>query len=191
MMRASILATCFELARLAETTMPETLAYLKKNGVRLTRTMSDCVGTITLALIADHGNKRFDFDAGGFEALVCDVMGEDGETAVDLIAWPVDDPETVLTMFDRCGLVGAYQAFNPASYFDGNPLPVHRTPLDLFRAGYTGAAVAIPRIAARQILDLPGSVLAVNHRHGIELKTLIETNIRGRVLVPAKARMAA
>jgi len=99
MMRASILAACFELARLAEAAMPETLAYLKRNGIRLTRAMSDCVGTITLAWITDHGNSLFDFDSFGFEAIVCDVMGEDGETAIDLIAWPVDTPETILSMF--------------------------------------------------------------------------------------------
>jgi len=189
--RASLLIASCKLAGLANGAMPATFAYFKKNGIKFTGTMSDCVGTVTLARIADHGNGRFDFDPQGFPALVCEVMGKDGETAIDLIAWPIDRPDRVLTMFGRCGLIGLHYATNPASYAWGDPLPIYRTPLDLFRAGYRGAAVAIPRIAATEILELPGNVAGVDLDHGRSIQDLLKTVISGRVLVPANRRVAA
>lgn len=191
MMNLQMISACLELSKIAETCMPETFDYRKSQGIGSTATMSDCIGIITLARIADHGNQRFDFDPEGFEAVVFEAMGKDGETAIDLVAWPIDHPNKVLTMFGRCGLVGVFYATNPATYYDGLPLPLYRSPLELFCAGFTGAAVAVPNIASRQLLDLPGRVAAHDLQHGIELQELFESNVRGRVMIPAKVRRAA
>ncbi|MDF1607698.1 hypothetical protein PZ897_05860 [Hoeflea sp. YIM 152468] len=191
MIYRQILSACLELSKIAETAMSETFSYRKVEGIRSTPTMSDCTGILTLARIAVHGNDRFDFDPVGIEAVVFEAMGEDGETPIDLVAWPIDCPWHVLTMFGRCGLIGAFCAFNPATYCAGSVLPIYRSPHELFRCGFNGSAIAVPHIAAWQIIDLPGRVVAQDLRHGIQLQRLIERNFRGRVTVPANARWAA
>ncbi|MEQ8480096.1 MAG: hypothetical protein RIC18_05495 [Hoeflea sp.] len=191
MIHLQIFSASLELLRIAETAMSETFNYRKVEGIRSTPAMSDCVGILTRARIAIYENDRFDFDPMGIEAFVFEAKGEDGETVIDLVAWPIDCPGHVLTMFGRCGLIGAFSAFNPATYYGGSLLPVYRSPMELFRAGFNGAAIAVPHIAARQLIDLPGRVVARDLRHGIELQRLIEGNCRGRVTVPANARWAA
>jgi hypothetical protein len=191
MIHVQILSASIQLSKLAETTMSETFNYRKVEGIRSTPTMSDCAGIITRARIAVYENNRFDFDPMGIEAFVFEAKGEDGETVIDLVAWPIDCPGHVLTMFGRCGLIGAFSAFNPATYYGGSPLPIYRSPIELFRGGFSGAAIAVPHVAARQLIDLPGCVVAQDLRHGIELKSLIDRNFRGLVTVPAKAGWAA
>jgi len=189
MIRSQVISASLELTQIAETVMPETFDFRKSYGIRSTPTSSDCVGVITLARISDLGNQRFDFDPNGIEAVIFEAMGKDGETTIDLVAWPIDCPNIVLTMFGRCGLIGAFSAFNPATYYGGLPLPVYRSPLELFRAGFTGAAIAVRNIAARQLIDLPGRVVAQDYRHGKDLQDMIESNFRGRVTISAKARL--
>ena len=186
MIHLQILSACLELSRVAETFMSETFSYRNIEGIRSTPTMSDCTGIFTLARIAVHRNDRFDFDPLGIEAVVFEAIGEDGETPIDLVAWPIDCPGRVLTMFGRCGLIGAFCAFNPATYYAGSVLPVYRSPVELFRSGSGGAAIAV-----RQLIDLPGRVVAQDLRHGIELQRMLEKNFNGRVTVPANTRWAA
>lgn len=191
MIHLQVLSACLELSRIAENAMSETFRYRKIQGIRSTPAMSDCTGIFTLAGIAVHGNDRFDFDPLGIKAVVFEAIGEDGETPIDLVAWPIDFPWQVLTMFGRCGLIGAFYAFNPATYYAGSVMPIYRSPVELFRSGSGGAAIAVPQIAARQLIDLPGPVVAQDLRHGIELQRMLEKNFKGRVTVPANARWAA
>ena len=77
--------------------------------------------------IRDCGYGRFDFGTVGSDplGLVVEAIGEDGETPDDLIAWPVNDPATVLSMHGRVGILGLWHAFNPATYLMGKPLAAH------------------------------------------------------------------
>jgi len=50
---------------------------------------------------------------------------------------------------------------------------MHRTPFDWARSGCQGAAVAVPRLAGRALIDIPGEVQAADWAHARELKRLI------------------
>lgn len=182
-----------ELLDMGMARMNDTLAYFRSAGIERTPEANFAIGAATVCSIADHGNRHFDFDATGVDALVCEALAEEGETCIDLVAWPLDRPGHVLTMFAKCGLLGAFDAFSASSYTMGCPLTIHRTPLDLFKSGFRGAAIVTPHVAARLLLDVPGQIAARDYRHGRELKALVESVIpRDRIVVPAnKVRRAA
>ena len=159
--------------------------YLRDNDITIARIVP-YVGAFGLADIIVCGAGRFDFaDDQGEPAWVMEGYGEDDETVADLVAWPVAEPRTILSMFGRIGLLGSWQAFGPEHYYFGGALPVHRTPHEWLKAGCNGAAVVTPHIAARQLIDLPGPVAARDRQHGRYLKALARSVVRDDlVLVP-------
>lgn len=134
-------------------------------------------GATSVLEIVDCGNGRFDFAGNGepIEAFVIDVIDADGETHIDIAAWPVDNPGHVLTMFGRAPLMGMWAALNPASYYMGKPLIMHRTPLEWLMSGCSGAAVLVPDLAARLLIDLPGPIAARDHQHRLQLQKLMHS----------------
>jgi hypothetical protein len=151
-------------ARLAQRVLPyldETLAYQKANGISAARfrpTASDAVGLISFADIVDCGNHHLEFGRPGEEAIpgiVLEALGADGETVVDLVAWPVDRPEHVMTMFGSCGFLGTFAVTNPASYYMGFALPLFRTPLEFLQVGCVGAVPIVLSIAAWTMFSMP------------------------------------
>jgi hypothetical protein len=156
---------------------------------------ADFAGIGAVVPIVDCGNCRFDFHdrhQDAFPAFVCEAIGADGETTNDLVAWPVDRPAHVLTMFGRCGLLGLWEAMGAAGTVFDYPLQIHRTPLDWLKAECRGAAIVGKRIAARQLLDLPGKILASDIPHGHELKAMTRAATpRIRIVVPDQIARAA
>jgi hypothetical protein len=65
----------------------------------------------------------------------------DDETPVDLIAWPPLQPARIFRYLGKAVVLGFSQLYDPASYFAGGVLPVHRTPLDWLAAGCRGIVV--------------------------------------------------
>jgi len=153
------------------------------------------VGACAIVPIIDCGNRCFDFHnthQDALKAFVMEVYGKDGESVVDLIAWPLDRPRHVMTMFAECGLIGLWEAMRSANYVFDFPLPMYRTPLDWLKSGCRGAAVVTPHIAARQLLDIPGRVSARDVRHGRELQALMQSVIpKDRVVIPVGIGRAA
>ena len=165
------------------------LRYIRQHGID-GATLSGFAGACVVRNVVDCGNQRFEFANGEseqFPAFLCEAFGDDGETFTDLAAWPLDRPRHVMTMFGRCGLLGACEAMNPATYFLGNLLDMHRTPLGWLKAGCRGAVVVTPHIAARIFLDLPGKVAAQDEEHGRELEEMRHSILpKDQILVPAK-----
>lgn len=145
-------------------------------------------GACVVRNVMDCGNQRFDFANGEAEqlpAFVCEAFGSDGESLVDLVAWPLDSPNKVMSMFGRCGLLGAWEAMNPATYFMDSSLVMHRTPLEWLQAGCRGAVVVTPYVAARMFLDLPGKIAARDDIHGRQLEALRRSVLpKDQILVP-------
>ena len=156
---------------------------------------ADFAGLGAVVPVVDCGNHRFDFDEGhqnAFPAFVCEANDADGETTIDLVAWPVERPDHVMSMFGRCGLLGIWEATSAAGTVFDHPLQIHRTPLDWLRANCRGSAIADKRIAARQLLDIPGRIAASDIRHGRELKAMLDAATpRTGIVVPDKIARAA
>lgn len=174
------------------TSLPEcqdaAFQYTRRHGLDVS-TFAGQIGNYGVLPIADCGNGRFDFDPSGELAFVCETVASDGETITDIAAWPADDPRRVMTMFGNCALVGEWEADNPATYFMGYPLVMHRTPLDWLKAGCRGAAVVTPHRAARFLLDVPGRIAAQDYQHGKEINSLLSGLFPAdRVLIPATSQ---
>ena len=116
-----------------------------------------------------------------------EAFDRDGETPIDLVAWPVDKPAEVLTMYRRAAIVGLWQAMSPYQYTFGRPVDLHRTPEDWLKAGCDGCAIATPHIAARTLIDLPGRFAPRDREHAAEVDRLIKSLSRDRMALPRRA----
>jgi hypothetical protein len=167
--------------------------YARKHGIDLDRA-HDFAGLCAVLPVSDCGGGRFDFldTDDDIDAFVCEVFGADGETCVDLVAWPVSNPGRVLTMFGRAVLIGEWMARSAFTYSFDRPLAMHRTPLEWLQAGCEGAAIVEATKAGRVLGDLPGPIAGRDLNHARELVALIDAAFpKNRVLVPANAGRAA
>lgn len=167
--------------------------YVNREGLDVDR-MHDFVSATGVIPIIDCGRGRFEFGTMGVDPLgfVCEAYGPDGETTIDLVAWLLDNPGKVLSMFGRAAWLGAWAAWNPATYTMGKALDVHKTPLDWLKTGCSGAAVVTPRLVAREMMDLPGPIAARDGAHGRHLLALAQSTFDpNRIVVPRSRRSAA
>ncbi len=168
-----------------------TVDYLVEHGIDINRVAGFC-GSPTVAPITLLPNQCFDFPdhgAGAVESVVIEARGEDGETLIDLVAWPVADPSDVRTLLGVAPILGLWAAHNSATYIFGRPLVLSRTPLEWLQAGCTGSAVAVPDLATRiflDIADIGGRIGASDHTHQRELKGSLQDMIRRVEIVSPK-----
>jgi hypothetical protein len=170
---------------------PAYLKYVRQHGIDVDR-MSDFAGASALAPIVDCGGGRFDWPGFGqdeeqqhVDAFIVELFADDGETVLDIVAWPVDRPQHVMSMFGRAALAGEWEAFNPATFYMGKALVMHRTVLDWLKAGCRGAAIVDKRLAARALVDVPGPVAARDRHHAQELIAIIRSLIGPQKIVVA------
>lgn len=176
-------------ARLIEISQPSVI-YCRENSIDFSATARAC-GGVFLAPIKPSG-PRFDPRPGGTLAAWCDVLDEDGEEVLDAVAWPVGDPDRVLTLGARAPALGMARAIDPATYTFDQPLPLFRTPLAWLQTGCTGVVLLDHDAGARWLIDLPTSALAVEDwRHGGEIKRWLAAVASKRIIVPQRERVAA
>lgn len=161
--------------------------YVRCHGLELGR-ISGFAGATGMLPVVDCGHGRFDWGAPGqlVQAFVCEAYAEDGGTVIDLVAWPIDRPQVVMTMFGRAPLLGLWEAMNPSTYFGGKPLQMHRTPLEWLQAGCRGAAVVRPALAARLLFDIDGAIAGKDPSHVRRLRELIHTVVDDHKVVCAQ-----
>jgi hypothetical protein len=120
--------------------------------------------------------RRFDGpddDNPGERAAIIECIAADGWTRVDLCAWPTDRPENFALAFGYADLLGADQIENPASYFNGHPMPVWRTPERWLQHGGEGAVLLNKTGGPRVLAAARGRLLAEDINHGRELARLL------------------
>ncbi len=173
-MNARISGALAEVYDLDRDRMP-TVDYLAEYGINIGAVAGFC-GSPTVLPITLLPNRRFDLPDHGTEAVdgvVIEARGEDGETVIDLVAWPIANPTDVHTLCGAASMLGLWQAFNAATYVFDYPLAIHRTPLDWLKADCQGAAIIIPDLAAQTFLDIAnfgGQIGASDPAHARELK---------------------
>ncbi len=170
------------------------LDYVRRHGLDLFR-IERFAGATAVAPIIDCGNRRFEFGEGREDAapgFIVEARGADGETVIDLVAWPLDRPDHATSMFGRVGLIGVAAAVDPTTYIFDKPLVIHRSPLDWLRSGCAGAAIVDPRRAAWELIDCPGRIAGQDAAHARQLLDIASSVIdRSRFVAPARTPRAA
>jgi hypothetical protein len=171
----------------------ELARWLESEGVDVPRVL-DLAGPIVEHDIVVFPDEMFDFAApsssDSVRAVVHVAVGEDAETPIDLVAWTREQPNQIFRCLGVAQAIGIDQLFNPASYFAGRPLRVHRSALAWLAAGCDGV-VPLDCEAIRNHLDflpleLDGCRLAAESlTHGRALRdALAPLPARVRILVP-------
>jgi hypothetical protein len=190
---AGLLAAC-DFNLISEPAL-DTARWLRAQGVDIAQALN-IAGPVIEHDVAVFDKDAFDFaapdDPHAARAVVHVVHGDDAETPVDLVAWERGRPDRVLRCLATGIALGACQIQNPASYFAGKPLQIHRTPLAWLRAGCQGIVV----LSADGVLDRldrlpprpePYRLLAEDLDHGVELRRLLAPlRPRVRLFVPSE-----
>lgn len=160
--------------------------WLESEGIDVPRVLN-LVGPIVEHNIVVFPGEMFDFSVPGSEdsvrAIVHLVVGEDAETPIDLVAWTRERPDKMFRCLGVAQAIGIDQLFNPASYFAGRPLPVHRSALAWLASGCNGV-VPLDCTAIRNRLHL----LPLEFDH---CRLAAESLTHGRALRDALAPMPA
>ena len=112
---------------------------------------------------------------------IVEGFGRDGQTVLDLVAWPIDDPRRVFTAFGRLPLLGMPNLFSAATFAFDRPLRCYRTPLAWWRAGCMGAVVLDEVTAPRLLLDSLGTISGEDFDHSCEIAELVQGSLTLRV----------
>lgn len=169
----------------------ELASYLAANGLRFTD-FAPFVGTMALTRCRYFKGRRFDFDSEGRNSIVIEVLADDGETIIDLCAWPVDVPDKHAT---ACGVakgLGGWHIANSATYFLDRPLRIWRSPLTWLRNGCQGAVILDESRAGLWLADALGPIAAEDVDHGRRLLSALAPWVpMQNIVVPDPRRVAA
>jgi hypothetical protein len=117
--------------------------WLRRQGIDIPA-VTNLAGPIIESRICALPGGLFSF-AGNrpdcFTAFVHVVHDRDAETPIDLIAWTRDRPATVYRYFAYADCIAADQVGNPATYFGGQGLVLHDSPLNWLQHCCAGAMV--------------------------------------------------
>ena len=132
--------------------------WLESNGIHLSHALN-VAGPIVEHDIVVFPGATFDFAAPGsadsVRAVVHVARDVDDETPIDLVAWQPQNPARIFRHLGEAVMLGASQLDNPASYFKGQVLRVHRTALDWLAAGCRGVVILDPKEFVVRLSALP------------------------------------
>lgn len=163
--------TCWRRPAAAAESFDEVRGFLAREGLDL-RLIQALAGSLVLAKCTfTPAPRRFRLDAAGeLSAIVEAIEIEAGERwLVDLVAWPIARPAEFASVDGRAVLLGGDEVDNPASYFGGRPLPVHRTPTAWLRAGCRGVVPLDENRAWIRLAGALGRLAAEDEEHAREL----------------------
>ena len=169
--------------------------YLRANGIDF-ETVEPVTGGPYLNLVRPVGPTSFDFDAGGREALVVEAQDEDG-AVLDLVAWLPDKPERWRCLFGTAPALGMGAATATATYVEGLPLQLYRTPLEWLQAAGDGAVLLDPVLGARWLawlveLGFAQRIAPRDARHAgqVEAARVAYARTLQPIVLPARRRAA-
>ena len=182
------------LLRLETARLGPDVAYARAHDIDL-RAAEACAGLLTVNGIRPRPDGTFDFDEDGIEGAVIEALGEDAESIHDLVAWPLDAPHRWRCWGGTAGGLGTAAAVNAATYFDGAPLRVFRSPLRWLQAGGVGFVPLDRRWAMRFLLEtspMADVLAAEDDAHAAELVAARHALVdEQHIVVPAVLGRAA
>ena len=132
-----LLAARAELNRRGEPTI-DWLDYVRNSAIDIA-TVCRFAGMLAVTHCVFYDHRSFDFadpaEREAEPAAVIEALGDDGETVVDLVAWPLEAPDRFCSLFGDVSMLGADRVGNPATYFGGAHLQLYKTPLRWLQAG--------------------------------------------------------
>lgn len=152
---------------------PASHAFIEACGVSWMQ-VSAAIGRIAYSSCAIE-NGSFAFFEDGEHSLVFEVLGEDGETVVDLCAFSLAEPRRFGTGVGRATILGEPNVHNPTSWAWGKALPIHRTPLAWLKARCRGGVILDHRYAPVVFRKALGRLLAEDEQHAHELRLMLST----------------
>ena len=165
---------------------PDYLAFVRSLPMDYA-TLASHAGFVAVLPIGLRADRSFYFADEGMRGVVLECLGEDADTIVDLLAWPLHRPEKFATALHRADALGVSQVSNTATYFGGTPLRVHRTPLGWLQAGCSGCVPLNPVTAPEWLGWALGNILADDVDHGREISRMVGHRIDPtRILAPVR-----
>lgn len=183
----ALLAARAELNGRAEPTI-DWLDFIKNNAIDIP-TVCRFAGVLAVTHCIFYG-RRFDFvdpcEREAEPAAVIEALGDDGETVVDLVAWPLEAPDRFCSLFGDVSVLGADRIGNPATYFVGAHLQLFKSPLRWLQAGCEGAVIIEPHGARFVLRRAIGPIAGEDVDHARAIQKLTHFPPR-RVLAPLRA----
>lgn len=165
--------------------------YVKRHGIDM-GAVNAHAGVLAIVPCTFDGRGRFCIEGPDEEpGVVIECLGDDAATTVDLVAWPIEEPETFATLggFDALGMA---QVGNPASYAFKSALQVHRTPLKWLQAGCRGCVILHHQHITCWLGHALGAIMAEDVEHARLLDRLLNPRFdKSRILVPRKVESRA
>jgi hypothetical protein len=150
--------------------------YLRAQGVDLKHVIN----------LLDGALARCEWSIAGQEedCILLPFMDEDGVRPLDVVMFSMTNPACFDTMLRRGAVLGADEVLNPATYWDGEPCRLLRTPLEWLQEGIEGCAVILDPMRAKPTLDwAPGNLGAMDVDHANQLVAMGAVHPE-RVVVP-------
>ena len=165
---------------------PPRWAYLRQNGLDHQTVIAHAGFIAVMPIRFTDNGFHFDED-GGAPAVVIEALAEDGETVLDLVAWPTIRPDRFTTAFGEADALGIGNILlNPGSWAFGRVLQMHRTPLGWLQGGCTGTCVLDHRFISYWLRQAPGPIRAEDSEHARQLDLMLNPKPfpRSRIRVP-------
>lgn len=182
-----LLSARAELNCRAEPTV-DWLDYVRNNAIDLA-TAARFASLLAVTHCIFYTHHRFDFadpaEREAEAAAIIEALGEDGETVVDLVAWPIAAPGRFASMFGNVSLLGVDRIANPATYFGDQHLQLFKSPLRWLQAGCTGAVIVDPHGARFVLRRALGPIAGEDLDHARAIQKLTHFPPR-RVLAPLR-----
>jgi hypothetical protein len=173
--------------------------WLQSRGVDMATALLLAGPICELPIIRYSFTGQFQFaerdETGAVLAVVHVVTGADAVTPIGLVAWCRDRCEEIFTYPMGLPILGIDQIDNPASYYAGKALRVHRSPLAWLAAGCEGIVPLDTEALCDLLADLPerpgGYALAAESlAHGYALQTGLREPPHVRLVVPRPGKTA-
>jgi hypothetical protein len=127
---------------------------------------------IGAATVCFHdGGGTFDIDAAGGRALT--FRATDRDDVIDLIAWQPRTDQLASWRGAAFCLGDLDDIWNPATWFDGDGLHIHRSPLDWLKADRNGIVILQPKLCWAYLRNVQ-SVICSDIEHGDAVKRWIK-----------------
>ncbi len=167
---------------------PEGHAYCNAIGSDFA-TIEAEAGCLVVRRVAYFRDRTFDFppddEPGGILSVLIEVLADDRETVLDLLAWPIGRPRKVASAIRRADVLGGWRISRPT--LTGGPLRVFLTPESWLKGGCEGIAIVDPIRGAARLAAVRGSVVVENVEHGRELARMLPGYFdRSRILAPLR-----